>query len=136
LRGQAELGEQFADRCLAQSNAELLFDQVGHDGTRPQPEIEAILTRVLAIDPAKHLLFLTRRQRAWPPGGLAGPQGLQPDARARRGGEPFVNRRAAEAIGRDNRRRGLALSHPRDRHEADGLQRAMIQFAAVNLHAY
>ena len=29
---------------------------------RPQSEIQAILTRVAAVDPTKHLLFLTRRQ--------------------------------------------------------------------------
>ena len=50
LWGQAQLREQLSHRGLAWLNAELLFDQTGHDGTRPELEVEAILAGVLAID--------------------------------------------------------------------------------------
>ena len=54
-------------RRHAKPNVEPPLDQLSHQRPRPQPEVQAILTRVTAIDPTEHLLFLARRQTARPP---------------------------------------------------------------------
>ena len=76
---------------------------VGRHRPRPQSEIQTVLTRITAVDPAKNLLLLTRRQTAWPPGRRPGAQRLQLSTRLRCRIEPFVDRRPMKAEGRNNR---------------------------------
>jgi hypothetical protein len=69
LRCQAELGQQGAHSGQAKPDTELPFDQLRHNGSRPQAEIQTVLAGVLAVDPTKHLPFLARRQAAGTPRG-------------------------------------------------------------------
>ena len=59
-------------------DAELLQDQLRHDLARPQPEIETILPRILAHDPAPHLPALFFVQLWFRAASLAGGQCLLP----------------------------------------------------------
>ena len=66
LRCQSQLGEQFSHRRHAKPNGEFARDQLGHHRPCPQSKVQAILARIVTIDPAKHLLLLVWRQTAWP----------------------------------------------------------------------
>jgi hypothetical protein len=97
LRRQPQLGEQLSHSSQSKPNVKLLCEKVCHNGSRPQAKVQAILARIFAVHPTKHLLLLARRQTAWPPGYRLCMQRLQPDARLRRRLDPFVDRRAVEA---------------------------------------
>jgi hypothetical protein len=53
---------------LTKPDAEFALNQVSHHPSRPYAEIQAILTRIITIDPTKDLRFLTRCETAWPSG--------------------------------------------------------------------
>jgi hypothetical protein len=53
LRRQPQLRKQFSYRRHAKPDVEFPRDQAGYHRPRPQPEIQAILTRIATIDPAK-----------------------------------------------------------------------------------
>src|SRR5207253_290814 len=97
--------------------------------------IQAILTRIAAVDPAKHLLLLARRQAAWPSGRRPRVQRFQSHTRLRGGAEPAVDRRPMKAEGSHHRRWTLAVPHPLDRHQTNGFQRPMIKTALIPSHA-
>jgi len=42
----------------------LALYQAGHQGSRPQAEVQSMLAGIAAIDPAENLLLLTGRQSA------------------------------------------------------------------------
>src|SRR5207249_2554141 len=97
-----------------------LRDQCRHNLSRPQPKVESVLARVLAIDPAPHLELLPRRQGRLPPrmsprleGGLATPP---------LGRQPLVDRRATQPVAADDAAGRLAFLHAPDRQATDGLR--------------
>jgi hypothetical protein len=55
LRRDVQLGEQAPHGGYPQPHPELLRDQRRHDLPRPQSTVEAVLARVLTIDPAPDL---------------------------------------------------------------------------------
>ena len=67
LGGDVQLGKQPTDGGHAQLHAAALRDQGCHDLPSPQPEIETVLARVLAIDPAPNLQFLLWGQSCFGP---------------------------------------------------------------------
>ena len=75
LRGQPDTGQERPHRDQAQRHAEPLPDQLAHDPAGLQPDVEPVPTRVLAVDLAKHLPLLSRRQRSSPPRRLVQPHG-------------------------------------------------------------
>ena len=68
---QSQLGEQFSHRRHTKPNGEFPSDQVGYHRPRPQAKIQAIPTRITAVDPTEHLTLLARRQIAAPPWSAA-----------------------------------------------------------------
>jgi hypothetical protein len=95
---QSQLGEQFSHRRHTKPNGEFPFDQVGYHRPRPQAKIQAIPTRITAVDPTEHLTLLARRQIAAPPGRRPGVQRSLSHTPPCRRAEPSVDRRAIEAI--------------------------------------
>jgi len=77
-------------------------------------------------DPADDLLLLTRCQAA---GALrwADVNAARVALRFGCGGEPLVDRRAAESVEGNHRVWCLAFANPLDGHHQDGLERLMIQ---------
>src|SRR5665213_3459154 len=134
LRGQLQLRQQGAYRGDAQIHSELLLDQKRDDRARPQTEIQSVLTRVAAIDPAKYLSLLGRGQAARPTARASRTQCSQAVAAPSGHVHPLVDRRAIESVGPDHDTRILAFAHPPDRHETNLLQRGMVERAAINLH--
>src|SRR4029077_14656744 len=134
LRRQIEPGEQLADRREAQADTELPLNKLCHHRSRPQPEVQTILSRVLAVDPAEHLLFLPRRQTSWASRCRPRFQRTQPDTRFGCRGKPLIDGGAVETVGCDDHRSCLALTHTLDRHQSDGLQGSVIERSSVSLH--
>src|SRR3974377_1236534 len=93
-----------------------------------------MLTGIIAIDPAKYPLFLTRRETTWPSGRRPGRNSADPNPWLGHRRQPFVDRRPAEPVGCDDRRWRLAFAHALDRHEPDGFQRLVIELSSVSLH--
>src|SRR4029077_3643067 len=79
LRRQIEPGEQLADRREAHSDIKLPLNQLSHHRSRPQPEVQTILSRVLAVVPPQPLPLLPRRQTPWAPRCWPRFQRTQPD---------------------------------------------------------
>src|SRR5947209_9045115 len=136
LWGQSKLGEQLANRRPAKPDAELALDQAGHHRAGPQSRVQAILTRIMAIDPAEHLLLLARCQAAWAPTRPSGTQRFQAKPRLAGGLDPFVDRRAGEAVGGDDRGGGFAFPNPLNGYQPNGFQRLMIETATVSFSSF
>src|SRR5665213_101943 len=134
LRGQLQLRQQRAYRGDAQIHSELLLDQQRDDRARPQTEIQSVLTRVAAIDPAKYLSLLGRSQATRPTARACRTQRSQAVAASRDHVHPLVDRRAVESVGADHDIRILAFAHPAHRHVTNLLQRGMVERAAINRH--
>src|ERR1700733_10932001 len=134
LRRQIEAGEQLADRREAQADIKLPLNQRSHHRSCPQPEVQTILSRVLAVDPAEHLLLLPRRQTPWAPRCRPRFQRTQPDTRLGCRGKPLIDGGAVEPVGCDDHRSCLALPHPLDCHQSDGLQGSVVERSSILLH--
>ncbi len=134
LRRQFQLREQRTDRRDPQPEAELALNQHGHDSACPQPEVQSVLARIATIDPAEHLPLLGGSETTRATGATGGAQCLQPMPAPRRSLQPLVDRRPAETIRRNYRRRPLAFTNPLHRHPADLLKRRVIERATVQLH--
>src|SRR5437899_1202858 len=133
LRRDVQLGEQAPDGGHAAPHAEFLRDQRRHNLPGPQAKVEAVLPRVLAIDPAPHLEFLSRRQGGFPSRMFPRREGRC--APAPLGPQPFVNRGATQPIALDDIARDFAVLHPLDRHPADRLRGLVRECPAVEAHA-
>jgi len=107
----------------------------GHDPARPQPHAEPVLPRVVAVDPAEHLLLLGRCElRRTARDGLRQQRALALIGRGF-GLQPAVDRRAVHAQRLHHHRRLLAFSHPPHGKQSKFLQRRVIEGAGVSLHA-
>src|SRR5208282_2833285 len=93
-------------------HAEFLFDQLAGNLSCPQPEVEAVLARVLAVDPAKHLPFLRRCQRPRPPRRLTCGECAQALASSARRAQPLVYRGATKPGRSDHRAGVVTVAHP------------------------
>jgi len=71
LRRQPQARQHSAHSRDAKLHAELLLNQHGRDLPRPQPEVQTVLPRALAIDPSEHLRLLRCRELARPTGRRA-----------------------------------------------------------------
>ena len=129
-----QLGQQGPDGGDPQPNLELLLDQQRNNAARPQTEIEPVLARVTAVDPAKHLTFLRWRQCARPSGRQSRAQRAHATSTAGRRVEPLVDHRAMKAQGGDHRRGLLAFPDSLHRHPTHLFERLMIQCASVTFH--
>jgi hypothetical protein len=134
LRRQPQLSQQRANRRQAQDNTELLLDQRPYDRSRPQSEIQAVLARITAIDPAKNLPFLRWAQTTGTPRRKRRGKRLHPQARLFGRCYPPIDCCAAETKGRDNRGWSFTVAHPLDSHPPYGFQRSMIKHPSVALH--
>jgi len=126
LRRQPQLGEQLSHSSQSKPNVKLLCEKVRHNGSRPQAKVQAILAGSFAALRNETLVAPGERQTAWRGYRLC-MQRLQPDARLRRRLDPFVDRRAVEAIGSDYGRRKLTSTNPLYRHQSNDFQRPMIK---------
>src|SRR5258707_9167506 len=133
LRRDVQLGEQAPHGGHAHPHPELLRDQRRHDLPRPQPKVEAVLTRVLAIYPATDLELLARRQGGFPPRMFARAEGGRATSPLRR--QPFVDRRATQTIAFDDLTGGRALPDPPDGEPADRFRGLARQRPPVDAHA-
>jgi len=120
LRGQSKPCKQVPNGTQTKLEVELALDQLGNERAGLKAEVQAILAWILAINSAKHLLLLARRQTTRPADRRPRLQGLQPHARIRCRGKPILSRRAAEPVGSDHSRRRLASPHPLYRHQPNG----------------
>jgi len=134
LRGQPQLRQQCAYRRDPEGHAELPRNEIGHDGARPQAEVQTVLARIAAIHPAEHLAFLRRGQGPRPSRSLRRTQGADPDPRLPTRCYPFIDGRPVESVRRDHGRRRLPFAYPVDRHQADRFQGRVIQCPAVSFH--
>src|SRR6266508_446881 len=133
LRRDVQLGEQAPDGGHAQPHSELLRDERPHNLPRPQPEVEAVLPRVLAIDPAPDLELLARRQ-----GGLSSRmfpcregRGSTPPFRR----HPLVDRRATQPVALDDAARRFAVLDPPHRQMPNRFGGLVRQRSPVDSHA-
>src|ERR1035437_4102249 len=131
---EPHFGQQRPNRSDSHVHTELLFDQDRNDLTRPQPEVQAVLKGIAAVDPAKHLALLRRGESSWAPGTTRGAQRLQAAPASGRCLHPFVDRCATESERGDNLRRLFALANALKRHAAYLYKRLVIKRATVNLH--
>jgi len=132
LRRNLQLRQQTSNRGKAQRLLELPLDQLGDDSTRPQPEVETVLTRVLTAYPAANLLFLSLRQ-------LGRWAGMSPRFQGRfasclGGTKPTVNTGAAQTVTVHHRTGGFALTHPANGHHPNGFQRLVTMSSSIHLH--
>jgi hypothetical protein len=94
LWGQAQIGQQSADGSEPQADSEFLLDQRGRNLAGPQPEVQAVLPGVFAVDPAKHLRLLRGRELGGASRRRASGQRALSFASTRRSFQPAVDRRA------------------------------------------
>jgi hypothetical protein len=132
LRGDVQRGEQPPDGCHAQAYAKLLLDQRGDDLPRPQPTVETVLPRVLAIDPPAYLELLLGRQGRRRPRMCARLEGRLPTAPLRL--QPLVDRGATQPVALDHAARALAVLHAPNRQKAQRLGRFVGKGTTINRH--
>ena len=134
LRGQTQLRQQFTDRRDRKRHPELLRDQLSHHLSRPQTEVQAILSRVAPVDPAKYLPLLGSSQGSRAPRGLRRPQRLDADTRLQRRFEPLVDRGAVETERCHHFGRRFTFAHALYRHQPNSLQARAVKCTAVSFH--
>lgn len=122
-------------RCQAQRHAKLPLHQILYDSARPQPKVEPVLQRVLAIDPAKHFSLLGSAQLFRAPACLARGQRTHTSAAPRRRFHPTINYASMKSVAGNHRAGPLAFANTLHRHLADFFQRPVIHFSPVSLHA-
>src|ERR1019366_3535225 len=134
LRSEVEFGKQATDRGHAQTDIEFLEDEFTHDVPRPQSKFKAVLHRVLAVDPAEHLRFLSARQFRRTPSAFACDQAVLPATPSTDLGEPLVSRGAAQPIAVHHHRNLLPLKNALHRHHADSFFCFSIMSSSIFLH--
>lgn len=134
LGRQSSPRQQRPYRRQAQRHAKTLRDQLPHGLARPQPEVESILPRVLAVHPPEHLLLLRRGQRSPPPRRLLQPQRALALAAPARLAPHLVRPAPVHPERRRDSRQRFAFGHPVQCHEAHRFLRLTRQRAAIDLH--
>ena len=134
LRRQSHPRQQRSHRRQTQYHAETLGNKVTSDLARPQAKVETVLHRVLAVDPTKDLMFLSRCEAAWSSAGRLRRQCLETATTSACRLEPAIDRAAVHAETGDHITRPLAFANTLDRHLADRFQRRVIEGAAISLH--
>src|SRR6266404_310815 len=134
LRRQLQLRQQRADRRDSQIDSELLLDQQRDDCTRPQAEVQSVLSRIATIDPTKYLPLLGRGQTSRTTRSTRRTQRPQSIAASLGHPHPLVDCRAVESVRGNYDARIFAFAYPSDRHETNLLQGGVIECAAINSH--
>src|SRR5262245_39353965 len=136
---QRQLALEFVDvvadqACPVERHAETLHDEIVRDPARPEAKVEPVLHRVLAVDPTKHPMFLSRCQAARPSAGRFRRQCLETVATPAHRLEPAIDRAAVHAKTVDHSTWPFAFANTLNRHPANAFKRRVIECAAISLH--
>jgi hypothetical protein len=134
LRRQVQPRQHRADRRQAQRDTELPPHQFPNQVARPQPEVKPILHRILAIDPAQHLLLLRTCELARAARAFAGAQCPNATTATARLSPDLVRPRAMHPKRCRNIIRMLSLGHALNRQNAHLFKRVVSQSSAVSFH--
>lgn len=134
LRREVEFREQTAHRGHAQADVEFLENQLSHDSSRPQGKVKAILHRILAIDPAKHLLLLSAGELGCASRALTRNQTMFSATPSAHIGKPLVSHGATQSIAVHHHRNIFSLNNALRRHHAYGFLGLSIMSSPIFFH--